>query len=35
MLNAEQLERFSLQGYLIFESLIIGQRMEWYVSVFD
>ena len=35
MLNAEQLEQFSLQGYLIFESLIIGQRLEWYVSVFD
>ena len=35
MLNAEQLQRFSLQGYLIFESLITGQRLDWYVSVFD
>ena len=35
MLNAEQLQRFSLQGYLIFESLITGRRLDWYVSVLD
>ena len=35
MLNTEQLQQFRHDGYLVFERLIFGERLEHYLSVFD
>ncbi|MDP6036943.1 MAG: hypothetical protein QGG64_00170, partial [Candidatus Latescibacteria bacterium] len=35
MLTREQVEQFQKDGYLVFESLIQGERLAYYKQVFD